>query len=231
MAIVFNGTSQYLRIASNALFNFSPSCTLMAWANTSATNLTSLPQRIFSRYLDGATANEQYGIDIYMGMPRFIVSTTTATTTLAANNAVIVNSWNHIAATYDGSTMILYVNGAQMGTVARSGTITSSTGVLTVGADYNGTAATEFFTGSLEDLKLYSRALSGAEIQTIAISRGTTNIRNNLILNLLLDESRRGTALAASATVYDTGPYKLNATNVVASATFADGYLRKRRFI
>jgi hypothetical protein len=230
MALAFNGTTQYLRIANNTLFNFTPSVTLMGWAMNSGSNLLTAQQRIASRYLSGATGNEQYGIDLSNGVPRFLVGTTTTVTQLMAPSAVTTMTWNHICGTYDGTTMLIYVNGALVNSATRSGTITSSTGVFSIGADYNGTTASEYFTGSLEDIRLYNRALTAGEIRTVVTCRGTGVIRNGLILNLQLDEQRSGATLAASATVYDTGPNKLNATNIIASATFVDGFLRRRRF-
>lgn len=229
MAIQLNGTTQYGRVVNNTNFNVTPSVTLMAWVKTTSTSITSAMQRIMSRYLNGATANEQYGIDIYMGNARFLVGTTT-TVTACTGTAVTANVWTHICATYDGANMLVYQDGVQTGSAARSGTITSSTGAFSFGADYNGTTASEFFVGSMEDLRIYNRALSQPEIETIITCRGTGLIRNGLILNLLLDEQRSGTTLAASATIYDTGPFKMNATNIVANTTFVDGFLRKRRF-
>ncbi|RYD66147.1 MAG: LamG domain-containing protein [Verrucomicrobiaceae bacterium] len=230
MAIALNGTSQYMRVVNNATFNITPAVTLMGWVNTTNTSLASSMQRIVSRYLSGATANEQYGIDIYQGMPRMLIGTTTAVTAATGTSMVTAGQWMHICGTYDGSNMMLYQDANLVGTMARSGTITSSTGVLSVGADYNGSTGTEFFQGQLEDIRIYNRALSQGEIETIYTCRGTGLIRNGMILNLLLDEQRAGATLAASAVVYDTGPFKLNATNIVAGTAFTAGFLRKRRF-
>lgn len=228
MALTFNGTSQYGRIATNALFNFTPSVTIMAWAMNS--NLTNAQQRIASRYISGATTNEQYGIDLSSSIPRFLIGSTTTVTQVMAPNAINALAWNHICGTYNGTTMSLYVNGTLVNTLARSGVIASSTSAFSFGADYNGSAGREFFAGALEDIRLYNRALSQGEIETIVTCRGTGVIRNGLIVNLQLDEARAGATLAASAVIYDTGPFKLNATNIVANATFSAGFLRRRRF-
>ncbi|RYD66045.1 MAG: LamG domain-containing protein [Verrucomicrobiaceae bacterium] len=232
MALTFNGTTQYGRVANNTNFNVTPSVTIMGWVRTTMTStaMQSAMQRIASRYLSGATANEQYGIDIYMGMPRFLVGTTSTVSAVQGTSMVSTGVWTHVCGTYDGSTMLIYQDGQLVGSLARSGTITSSTGVFSFGADYNGSAASEYLQGSLEDIRIYNRALSQGEVETIVTCRGTGLIRNGLILNLQLDEQRSGATLAASATIYDTGPMKMNATNIVASATFSDGFLRKRRF-
>lgn len=231
MAMMFNGT-QYLSIASNAAFNFSPSVTIMAWMNTTTNGFLVNQQRIVSRNLSGALGNEQYSLSLLNGVPQFMIGTTAQVTTLAAGITVAVNTWYHVCGTYDGATMRVYVNGVQTATVARSGTITSSTGLFTVGCDATSATAREaYFTGRIEEVRLYNRTLTANEIMTIYMCKGTHMIRNGLVLCLNMDENRTGMSVAASSVVYDTGPNKLNATNAIAGATFVDGMLRKRKIL
>ena len=56
-----------------------------------------------------------------------------------------VNTWTHLAATYDGSVLRLYVNGAQVSTRTIGGNILTSTSPLHIGGD---SFAGEYFTGS-----------------------------------------------------------------------------------
>jgi hypothetical protein len=73
------------------------------------------------------------------------------------------NAWTHLAATYDGSTLRMYVNGVAVGSRAMSGGMLRSTGALRIGGN---TIWGEWFRGRLDDIRVYSRALAGAEIQT-----------------------------------------------------------------
>jgi hypothetical protein len=227
MALTFNGSTQYGRIANNTLFNVTPNLTIMGWAYTTS---TSGMQRIASRYLNGATANEQYGIDIFNMAPRFLVGTTSAMTT-ATGGTITTNQWYHVCGVYNGSTMLVYLNGVQVASTTRSGTITSSTGVFSFGADYNGSAASEFLTGALEDIRVYGRALSAQELQTIWTLKGADGIVNGLVVRLPLNTGAAGTTLAASATIYDISNNKLNATNIVAGSTFSAGAMRSRKYL
>ena len=77
--------------------------------------------------------------------------------------ALAVNTWTHLAATFDGATVRLYVNGVQVASQAQTTPLTPTTGTLQIGADsYTG----ENFTGRIDEVRVYNRALSQAEIQT-----------------------------------------------------------------
>lgn len=74
-----------------------------------------------------------------------------------------VNTWTHLAATYDGAMLRLYVNGVQVASRAQTGSISVSSGSLRIGGD---NIWGEFFQGRVDEVRIYNRALSPAEIQT-----------------------------------------------------------------
>jgi len=76
--------------------------------------------------------------------------------------ALTTNSWTHIAGTYDGATLRLYVNGVQVNSQAQTGPIAVSTSPLQIGGD---TFYGQYFQGTLDEIRVYNRALSTAEIQ------------------------------------------------------------------
>ena len=69
--------------------------------------------------------------------------------------------WNHYALTYDGTTARLYVNGTQSQTAA--GAHTANNDNLMIGA---WTTSSEFYDGLIDEVRIYSRALAQAEIQS-----------------------------------------------------------------
>ena len=73
-----------------------------------------------------------------------------------------VNTWTHLAATYDRATIRLFVNGVQVSTAAQTAAVSTSNAVLTIGANFYG----EYFAGLIDEVRIYNRALSAAEIQT-----------------------------------------------------------------
>ena len=74
-----------------------------------------------------------------------------------------INTWTHLAVTYNGSTLTLYRNGVAVATSTVSGTLSPTTGTLQIGASQFG----EYFKGLIDEVRIYNRALSDTEIQTI----------------------------------------------------------------
>ena len=80
-----------------------------------------------------------------------------------AGSAPAVNTWTHLAATYDGTTLRLYKNGAQIASTTRAGTINSGTAPLRLGGN---NIWGEWFAGQLDDVRVYDQPLTAAQIQT-----------------------------------------------------------------
>src|SRR6185436_14889938 len=81
---------------------------------------------------------------------------------LRGTAALALNAWSHLATTYDGSTLRLYVNGTQVASQAASGSLTVSTGALKIGGN---AIWPEWFAGRIDEVRVYNRALTAAEIQ------------------------------------------------------------------
>jgi hypothetical protein len=75
------------------------------------------------------------------------------------------NAWSHVAITWDGAVRRLYVNGEQVATGALSGTTVKTSAPLRIGG-----VGGEWFRGRIDDVRVYDRALSAAEI---ALDRDT----------------------------------------------------------
>jgi hypothetical protein len=73
-----------------------------------------------------------------------------------------LNTWSHIAGTWDGTTLKMWVNGVLAGTRAVTGTLTNSTGVLRIGGN---SIWSEWFAGRIDEVRVYNRALSQAQLQ------------------------------------------------------------------
>jgi Concanavalin A-like lectin/glucanases superfamily len=84
--------------------------------------------------------------------------------------AVPTNTWSHVAATYNGAKLTLYVNGAAAGSLNVSGTTCSNDEPLAVGAKNAPSKGIleAFWDGQLDDVRIYNKALTATQIANLA---------------------------------------------------------------
>jgi hypothetical protein len=97
--------------------------------------------------------------------PRGFVSPWSASgdVSVAGPTQLALNTWTHLAITYDGSSQRLYINGVEVANRAQSGTIATSAEVLRIGGN---SVWGEYFQGRIDEVRIYNRALSASQIQT-----------------------------------------------------------------
>src|SRR4030095_8425347 len=82
----------------------------------------------------------------------------------ASFGALAANTWYHLAATYDGGTLNAYTNGVLItSNTAPSGPADADPNPVTIGRH---AAVNNCFQGIVDNVRIYSRALSLAEIQS-----------------------------------------------------------------
>ncbi len=91
---------------------------------------------------------------------QFVVSINNVQQKLASATALNANTWYHVAATYDGTNMKIYINGVLDATKAQTGSV-NSTGAFNVGYLYN---TSRNFNGKIDEVRVWKRALSQTEI-------------------------------------------------------------------
>ena len=74
----------------------------------------------------------------------------------------IAGQWQHLAATYDGTTARYYIDGIEVASRTVSGSVGNSN-IWRIGA--YGTSPGGFFDGTIDDVRIYNRALSAGEVQ------------------------------------------------------------------
>ena len=106
----------------------------------------------------------QYALN-YLGntsRPNFNVDINNIAYGVAADEPIPLNAWTHLAGTYDGETLKLYVNGALVKTeMSPSGPIASSPDLFYMGKP----PSNAYYYGKLDEVALYSSALSAQEIE------------------------------------------------------------------
>ena len=82
--------------------------------------------------------------------------------------------WNHVVGVYDGTTQEIYLNGSRVSSVANQGAITFPSNPFRIGHEDRPEVAG--FAGRIDDVYIYDRALSPAEVSTLyaAVPEPTT---------------------------------------------------------
>jgi alpha-L-rhamnosidase len=93
-----------------------------------------------------------------------------------ALEAVKDGRWHLVAAVYDGSAMRFYFDGREIASVAMSGPLdTSGSSPAYIGSSQG---ESEFFTGCIDDVRIYNRALSAEQVKKLAEGG---DVRANLV--------------------------------------------------
>jgi hypothetical protein len=140
--------------------------TQMAWANASAcpTNNNAV---IYNK-------DFAYEIAIQCGAndAQAALATTAQSWVWDVATPVPLNTWHHFAATWDGTKVLLYVDAVQVGSWPATGQFyqtSSGEGIGCYHVPQDGTSSADvsgFFTGVIDEVAVYRRALSAMEIAT-----------------------------------------------------------------
>jgi hypothetical protein len=157
-ALSFDGINDWVTIADAHDLDLTNRMTLEAWVR--AASLSGWNTVVMKE----AAGKLVYALYANDNAPRPAVTMAIAGIDRSATgaSAVPLNAWTHLAATYDGTTLRLYVNGVEALSRAQTGNMTASTNPLRIGG--NG-VWNEYFNGLVDDVRIYDRALTAAEIQ------------------------------------------------------------------
>ena len=98
---------------------------------------------------------------------RFILDTSSGTATdYAGTTDLITNQWYHAVATYNGSSVKIYLNGNLESSFSRTGTVSNNNLDLIVGSGWSGSNPNSFpFDGEIDEVAMYNRSLNAEEIR------------------------------------------------------------------
>lgn len=156
-ALVFDGRSSIVTVKDSITLDLTAAMTLEAWVYPTKTSLGWAT--IIAKEQPGGIVYDLYG-GSSSGLP-FSGVYISGEKILNGTSPLPANTWTHLASTYDGKVHRLYVNGVQVASRAQTGKILASTGALRIGG--NGLWG-EYFTGRIDELRIYNRALTASEI-------------------------------------------------------------------
>ena len=171
----FNGSDNYFDAGNPASLQISSALSLEAWvkfANTSAcypriiSKFTNYPWNGYELLTDCTGTNTPY---LQLGNNGTL-------TNVNSNSGLSANVWHHLVATYDGSTEKIYVDGVLTGTNSSAANAISVNGANSVNVEVGrfAGAAQQYFPGSIDEARIYNRALTAAEVTDLYNNYGYT---------------------------------------------------------
>ena len=161
-AFSFDGIDDFVEVGDSLSLDFTDAITIEAWVNRALNGrIAIVAKRDLSINTGYGARVESNGIFVGTVFGRFGHFST---------GTVPPNVWVHVAWTYDQNAGVstLYINGVQDNQLLRTGAIVVNTVPLWIGRlDTGRSRGPEFSTGLVDELAIFNRALSAAEIQAI----------------------------------------------------------------
>jgi len=191
-ALTFDGIDNYVEIPHGVTLT-SSNFTIEAWIYLNS-DINSTQARIVSKQ---ETISKSYSFGIfgkgYGGSTgnQLLLSIGNGTTWWNFLSATHLSNqtWYHVAGTQEGTTSKIYINGQ----LDKNGTTltqtANNTGALTIGCQNQTTPATGamfFFNGTIDEVRIYNRALSQQEIQVDMIPEFSTSLIMPLFMTATL---------------------------------------------
>ncbi len=157
-ALTFDGINDSVRVAHNLALSGHAAFTIEAWVRPSiATGVRAV-------VVKERSANIAYGL-YQRGITNrpSSIARTSALNRATGSIAVPADVWTHLATTWDGTQLRIYVNGIERGSMATTGLIGLGNGPLRIGGS---SFATEWFKGAIDEVRVYAQAISAEQILT-----------------------------------------------------------------
>lgn len=161
----FNGTSATVRANHSSSIGLTGNMTLSTWIKRSALSGTQIlitKGDCVNNWLYQLFLNDANRLQFYTDGGGNSISSGSVTDT----------AWHHVAATKNGTAINFYIDGASAGSATHGASAVISNGDILSFGSCGGIA--EYFSGALDEVRIYNRALSSSEISDIFNDTGTT---------------------------------------------------------
>jgi concanavalin A-like lectin/glucanase superfamily protein/glucose/sorbosone dehydrogenase/Calx-beta domain-containing protein len=158
-SLSFDGVNDWITVNDSASLDLVTGMTLEAWVYPTATGTTW--RTILFKEQPGGNVYAEYA---NQNTNRPVGQVTIGGEKSATGTAAVpLNTWTHIATTYDGTNLRLYINALLVAATPVTGSLTNSSGVLRIGGN---SIWPEWFAGRIDEVRVYNRARTQSEVQT-----------------------------------------------------------------
>jgi len=157
-ALLFDGVDDSVAVPDASSLDLTNNLTLSAWVRPTA---LSGWRTVLLKERPGSQAYSLYGAS-ESPRPSGWLIIGSAEQQVLSPSALPVNAWSHLAFTYDGSWMRLFVNGVEVISQPQTGSASVTSGVLRIGGN---SIWGEYFAGAIDEVRIYNRALTAAQLQ------------------------------------------------------------------
>ncbi len=213
-ALNFDGVNDQMIVGSDTALNLNTQITIESWIKPDLTNTRNV-QSVISK--SSISQNTGYIFprtdDNWNKLFFYINFNNIGWVKLGVPFAAYRNSWTHVAATYDGAFMRIFINGSPAGELAVAGTISVNTNPLTVGY-HNGfeNQLSEYYAGSIDEIRIWRRALPQCEIQNNMTCELAAAGQTGLVSYFKLNQGTAGILNLLTTTVTSSLTGRANAT-------------------
>jgi len=155
--IKFDGVDDYVNCGNNASLNITQAITVSVWVKP----IIGTQMNVVNH---GVYNTSGYYVAIgSSGNIRFLDKNLYGGGTLDSISTIPNDTWSHVAITYNNSNVSIYLNGSIDKVDAKTGKLSTPLSNLLIGI-YS-SLSSEKFKGSIDEVRIYNRALSASEIK------------------------------------------------------------------
>jgi len=175
-ALSFDGINDYVEVPHNSSLNFD----VFTWAAWIKVDDMSASRPIIGEKWDSGTWPHWFVTVESTSKLSFLTMTSSRLVRLFGDTVLSAGTWYHVAGTYDGSKMKIYVNGVEdENSASQSGTLIKADRPLGFGRSFE-SGFDSFFDGLMDEVRIYNRALSSDEIEALYLE----NLRVSAIIDI-----------------------------------------------
>ena len=233
-AIEFDGTNDYIKMNNSASLEPSSALTISAWVKPNSTaNGAILAKQAgtstfdsYSLFYDGTTQK----FNFYLG-------DSSATTQLQQSSTSTNNTWHHVEAIWDGTNVVMYVDGIYEGATTTSTIGHQNSNPVFMGAQGDdattATPDTTYFKGAISNIKIYNYARTPAQV-ALDYSRGQPVVwykfnecTGTSLYNAIRTPSNKPAGFNGTLTLGSLGTTSAGTCTGASGTTWKDGAIGK----